>query len=283
MSELDSLLNTVSCMDGIELMKLLPDKSVDAFITDLPYGTTACSWDEIIPFAPMWAEVKRTLKPRGVFVTTASQPFTSKLVMSNLGMFKYSWVWDKVLAANIGTVKYMPLKTHEDVLVFANGSNNYFPELKPDGFKRFGKRVVSNADSRDQDFGTDYNDNVGYPKSILRFARPYNLTDGGLHPTQKPVALYEYLIRTYTQPNELVVDFCCGSGTTGLAAARLNRNYILCDITLEYVEVARKRLAEPRTISFLDGVHASCDTTDKALSSSPIYSPLPLFDIDETA
>lgn len=264
MSELDSLLNTVQCMDGIELMKLLPDKSVDAFITDLPYGTTACSWDEIIPFAPMWAEVKRTLKPRGVFVTTASQPFTSKLVMSNVGMFKYSWVWMKSMATGHMHAKNKPLKRHEDIVVFSSGvtvhesqTDNrmyYYPQMS-DGtpyrktHRTHGAKYLHPASEVNLNFigTTSVNDGERYPHSLLDF--PYGNHDTE-HPTQKPVALYEYLIRTYTQPNELVVDFCCGSGTTALAARNLGRRFIVGDITAEYVEVARDRLAEAYTPLF---------------------------------
>lgn len=115
--------NTVYNVDALTLLAALPDKSVDAFITDLPYGTTACSWDEIIPFAPMWAEVRRTLKPRGVFVTTASQPFTSKLVMSNMSMFRYEWIWEKAIASGFLSAKYRPLREHENILIFSEGAS----------------------------------------------------------------------------------------------------------------------------------------------------------------
>jgi len=253
--ELWEFVNKVHCLDAFTLLRMIPDASVDAYITDLPYGTTACSWDEIIPFAPMWAEVKRTLKPRGVFVTTASQPFTSKLVMSNVGMFKYEWIWAKSKPIGYLNANRRPMMEHESVLVFAVGGStaannkaepmNYFPEMitgaKPyisrkhkgqsyEGYNAHNAHTTINTGSR-------------YPTSILKFA---NSNYESNHPTQKPVALYEYLIRTYTQPDNLVVDFCCGSGTTALAARNLGRRFIAGDITLEYVNVAR-RLAQPWT------------------------------------
>ena len=253
---MNNLINTVQCIDAIELMRSLGDKSVDAYITDLPYGTTACSWDEIIPFAPMWAEVKRTLKPRGVFVTTASQPFTSKLVMSNVGMFRYEWIWAKSNIGGYMNAQYMPLDAHESVLVFSpmraranqfvSDSMAYYPQgVKPTSKlekNKLNNETVYNNSRGNKKGLTHITTETGFPKSILEFS-----SERGLHPTQKPVALYDYLIRTYTQPGDLVVDFCCGSGTTGVAAQQLGRDYIMGDTTLDYVMVARKRFALPYT------------------------------------
>lgn len=232
--------NRVFNCDAFELLRALPDKSVDAYITDLPYGTTACSWDEIIPFAPMWAEVKRTLKPRGVFVTTASQPFTSKLVMSNLDWFRYEWVWNKLISGNFLLAKYQPMKIHENVVVFAESQTNYYPQMRK-GFMRTKGGGKSNLWSMSKTSTT--NDDY-YPVTIIERSNADRDVD---HPTQKPVALYDYLIRTYTQPGDLVVDFCCGSGTTAIAARNLGRRWIAGDITPEYVDIARKRLAMPFT------------------------------------
>lgn len=245
--------NHIYHTDALSLMRSLGDKSVDAYITDLPYGTTACSWDEIIPFAPMWAEVKRTLKPRGVFVTTASQPFTSKLVMSNVGMFKYAWVWNKVQPVGHLNAKVMPLRVHEDVIVFAESTTNYYPQMLPRFTKRIDKRQTKHyAGNGYQAYGT-YDKGGGewdeyYPRSIIAYSNA-DQTDK-VHPTQKPVTLYEYLISTYTRTGDLVVDFCCGSGTTCLAARNLERRFIAGDITPEYVEMARKRLSEAYTPIF---------------------------------
>lgn len=250
------LVGHVHHMDALELMRLIPVGLVDAIITDLPYGTTACHWDEIIPFAPMWAGVKRILKPRGVFVTTASQPFTSKLVMSNLDWFKYEWVWDKPNGTNFLNAPFQPLKTHENILVFsaAVGSFSqsepmmYFPQMvmgvpyKWNSQKSGGFQYNSAPDYEAID-----NPGIRYPRSIINFG-----LDRGLHPTQKPVALYEYLIRTYTQPGDLIVDFACGSGTTAVAAQRLNRRWIIGDSEAKYVEVARKRLALPYTVNMFE-------------------------------
>lgn len=254
---MSALVNRVHWMDCFDLIACLPDKSVDAYITDLPYSTTSLIWDEIIPFAPMWREVKRTLKPRGVFVTTASQPFTSKLVMSNVGMFKYSWVWRKNRGSNPANARIMPMKEHEDICVFGIAGVNYFPQMKQraEGGKsraaytinpsNTGKRQVMGnfIDTKTLNLDPDWR----LPGSVIDFN-----TEVGLHPTQKPVALYEYLISTYTQAGELVVDFCCGSGTTALAARNLGRRFIAGDITPEYVQVARDRLAQPYTINFLN-------------------------------
>lgn len=234
---------------------------MDAYITDLPYGTTACKWDEIIPFAPMWAEVKRTLKPRGVFVTTASQPFTSKLVMSNAEMFKYAWVWVKSMATGHMHAKNKPLKRHEDIVVFSTGatihesqSDNrmyYYPQMiKGDPYRKthrtHGAAYLHPISEANLNFigTTSINNGERYPNSILDF--PFGNHDTE-HPTQKPVTLYEYLIRTYTLPNDLVVDFCCGSGTTALAARNLGRNYIAGDVTREYYQCTLDRLAKPFT------------------------------------
>lgn len=246
--------NSVNCCDALGFMKGLPAASVNAIITDLPYGTTACSWDEIIPFAPMWAGIKRILKPRGVFVTTASQPFTSKLVMSNLAWFKYEWVWNKTKGGMFVHAKNRPLKTHENVLVFSDGvvnhetltnnRMNFYPQMEDIDIPYSRKYYASR--SNDTNFGArpshiDYEVNnitTRYPKTVLLFSNESN----EVHPTQKPVDLYEYLIRTYTQPGELVLDFCCGSGTTLLAAAKTGRRYIGNDITPEYVKIAQDRL-----------------------------------------
>lgn len=234
--------NTVHCADALDFMYWLwrQGVQVDAIITDLPYGTTACSWDEIIPFEPMWAAVKRILKPRGVFVTTASQPFTSKLVMSNLAWFYEELVWDKVLGSGFLDANRKHLKVHETVQVFCEGMPVYNPQMsagksyrKSQGkspspiYHHFARAFVRN-DSGDR-----------YPKSIIQFSNA-DQTDKQ-HNTQKPVALYEYLIRTYTQPGELVLDFCCGSGTTGVACVKTGRNYIMCDTTPEYVKIAQDR------------------------------------------
>jgi site-specific DNA-methyltransferase (adenine-specific) len=248
--------------DCIEVMKTLPAQSVEAIITDLPYGTTACAWDEVIPFAPMWEQVKRVLKPRGVFVTTASQPFTSKLVMSNLEWFKYCWVWDKVKMGNFLTAKIKPLMSHEDICVFSSGNtancskNNmsYFPQMekryKPRQYK---KEANSELYARKNTISIEYKSNVKYPKSILRFDRGRT---GMVHPTQKPVSLYEYLILTYTNPGDTVLDICAGSGTTGEAAIKTGRNCILIEKKPEYFGIIQNRMTQVQAQPLLFEVRA---------------------------
>lgn len=237
--EVDRVYN-VNCFT---LMAALPNQSVDAYILDLPYGTTACGWDEIIPFAPMWAEVKRTLKPRGVFVTTASQPFTSKLVMSNPNMFRYEWIWDKGRGVNFANANRQPMKSHENIVVFSKEGHDYYPQywMSTPYRTKAGTRKNTIEGLRGGSAAKHRPETVSngerFPLSLIAFTR-----DGDDHPTQKPVALYEYLIRTYTQAGELVVDFCCGSGTTALAARNTGRRFICGDITSEYVDIARQRL-----------------------------------------
>lgn len=228
--------------DCLEFMRGMEANSVHAIITDLPYGTTACAWDEIIPFAPMWEQVKRVLKPNGVFVTTASQPFTSKLIISNLEWFKYSWVWNKNNSAGFAAVKYRPFIITEDVCVFAYGSHIYNPQMEKRGKPRqkgFGGGISELYGMKPKKGEVN---NIYHPKNILDFSK-VNQIDGD-HPTQKPVALYEYLVKTYTNEGETVLDFCAGSGTTGVACMRTNRNFIGVEKELEYYNIAKRRIAQ---------------------------------------
>lgn len=226
--------------DCLEVMKSMPDKSVDAIITDLPYGTTACSWDVVIPFEPMWEQVKRVCK--GVFVTTASQPFTSKLVMSNIDWFKYEWVWDKGLAGNIFLAKYQPMKITENVCVFSRNGHTFNPIKTPGN-----KRKMKNNGMSDSAFGNFKQYDGGYsdqrnPVNLLYF--PNTDRKGIEHPTQKPVALYEYLIRTYTNEGDTVLDMTMGSGTTMVACVNTGRNGIGIEIDPTYFAIAEKRIKE---------------------------------------
>jgi len=240
--------------DCLEVMKSIPDKSVDAIITDIPYGTTACKWDVIIPFEPMWAQVKRICK--GAFVTTASQPFTSKLVMSNLDGFKYEWIWNKNIAANFLSCKKMPFLIHENILVFSerganNGSKNpmtYNPQMTKRDKPRIGTLNLHPETSKNPKYhhlrGRDTKEVVWterYPKSILQTNAK---RIGSVHPTQKPVALYEYLIRTYTNEGDTVLDITMGSGTTGVACVQTGRNFIGIEIDPTYYAIAERRIAE---------------------------------------
>ena len=233
--------------DCLTIMPTLPQ--VDAIITDLPYGTTACAWDEVIPFAPMWAEVKRILKPRGVFVTTASQPFTSKLVMSNLEWFKYEWVWEKNRASDFINANYRPMKQHENIEVFSDGDaapGCINPmAYNPQGFVRKAIRKYKDSNlgigrDRASQHGNYTSKGENFPISILRFGIDNDVE----HPTQKPVALYEYLILTYTNPGDTVLDISAGSGTTGVAAILTGRNAILIEKDAGYFEVMQRRIAQ---------------------------------------
>jgi len=226
--------------DCLEVMKGMGDKSVDAIITDLPYGTTACKWDAIIPFEPMWKQVKRINK--GVFVTTASQPFTSKLVMSNPYQFKYEWIWDKGLAGNIFLAKYQPMKVTENVCVFSENGYTFNP-LKTPG----NKRKMKNNGMKDSAFGNFDKYDGGYsdernPINIIYF--PNTDRKGIVHPTQKPVALYQYLIKTYTNEGDTVLDITMGSGTTGVACVQTGRKFTGIEIDSVYYEIAKKRIQE---------------------------------------
>lgn len=232
--------------DCLELMKNIPDGSIDAVITDPPYGTTACKWDTVIPFEPMWEQLKRVIKPNGAIVLFGSQPFTSSLVMSNPKMFKYEWIWDKVKPSTFLNAKIEPLKKHESILVFSVGK---FPSYKPIKTKGKIRNKTPNRNEvvREHVYGVVGNNSIVningdyYPKSIIEISNAKQT--GKLHPTQKPVALMEYLIKTYTNEGETVLDFTAGSGTTGIACQNLNRNFILIEKEPKYVEIIKNRLA----------------------------------------
>lgn len=240
--------------DCLEVMKSIPDGSVDAIITDPPYGMTACKWDSVIPFEPMWAELKRIIKSNGAIIFTASQPFTSLLVMSNIKMFRTSWIYQKRCASNFAQGKYMPMKEHEDVLVFGKQKTVYYPirqERKGSGLARskYAYSDASRANSGEfvgkmkrgaieNDGG---NNELRLPSSIQEFNNRAS-GDIGFHPTQKPVLLLEYLIKTYTLENETVLDFTMGSGTTGVACKNLNRNFIGIELDEGYFNIAKERI-----------------------------------------
>jgi site-specific DNA-methyltransferase (adenine-specific) len=227
--------------DCLEEMPKLADKSIDMILCDLPYGTTACKWDTIIPFEPLWKEYKRLIKDKGAIVLTASQPFTSALVMSNIEWFKYEWIWDKAKAANFPQVKYAPLKIHENVLVFSEGRNHYNPEMVKGQKRQKGGYFVSGEVAVMDGAPAKVND-IYYPKSILDFSIADN-KDAGLHPTQKPVALFEYFIRTYTNEDDTVLDNCAGSFTTAIACMNTNRKYICIEKDKKYFDIGKDRIA----------------------------------------
>lgn len=242
------LMGRVTHIEALELLALLPDASADAIITDLPYGTTACAWDEVIPFAPMWAGVRRVLKPRGVFVTTASQPFTSALVMSNPSWFRYEWVWDKVNGATGLHASTQPIKSHENVLVFSEDSGVYFPQMTKTARRVDKARAIPAGEAFSGGEKKRVYDNNGfqYPKSVIQFSNA-DQTDK-IHPTQKSVGLYRYLVRTYTRPGDLVLDFCCGSATTGMACREEGRRFVLGERDADIAQTAQARLDAPYTL-----------------------------------
>ena len=227
--------------DCLEIMPTLEAQSFDAIIADIPYGTTACSWDTVIPFAPMWEQLKRLAKPRAAIVLFGSQPFTSALVMSNPSMFRYTWVWDKARPSGFQIAKYRPMMRHEDISVFAKEALNYYPimEMRERAIRG---RVVSRSDSSP----IKYNDGLTRtythknPQSIIWIPKE-NTRE---HPTQKPVALMEYLIRTYTNEGDTVLDFTMGSGTTMVAAVNTNRNGVGIELREDYYTIAQRRIAE---------------------------------------
>jgi site-specific DNA-methyltransferase (adenine-specific) len=220
--------------DCLERMKEIESGSVDAVICDPPYGTTACKWDSVIDLELMWEQLKRIVKPNGAIVLTASQPFTSVLIMSNLKSYKYNWVWHKKTAGNGSCAKFQPLKTHEDVVVF---SGKYKPQMIT-GKNRMkgGKNVESGEASRSLPPKYHKSDQY-YPKSVLNIK-----TERGFHPTQKPVALMEYLIKTYTNEGEIVLDFAMGSGSTIIAAKNTDRSAIGIEMDEGYFKIAQDRI-----------------------------------------
>jgi site-specific DNA-methyltransferase (adenine-specific) len=229
--------------DCLEAVPQLEAQSVDAILTDVPYGTTACSWDVVIPFPEMWKVVKHVLKKKGAFVTTASQPFTSKLVCSNLEWFRDEWIWDKVNGANFGNVKYSPFRTHENIEVFCDGLPKTYNPIYRKVSKPFGKISLIQSEVTASKLKPT-KQGVGYPSTIIRIMRPNNLSDGGLHPTQKPEALYRYLALTYTNPDNVILDFCMGSGTTGVACVQTGRRFVGIEISKDYCDIAVKRIKD---------------------------------------
>ncbi len=240
--------------DCIEVMKTLEDGSIDAIITDPPYGTTACKWDSVIDFELMWEQLNRIIKPNGAIVLFGSEPFSSALRMSNIKNYKYDWVWDKMRGSNIFNAKTMPLKQHEIISVFFNDVCNYNPqprELKESTKKR-SRRSMNDLKVGESSIGSNFtafksnnkNKDFGYPQTILTFTKESNnqYKKVVFHPTQKPIALMEYLIKTYTNENETVLDFTMGSGSTGVACKQTNRNFIGIEKEKNYFKIAQERI-----------------------------------------
>ena len=234
--------------DCLERMKEIESGSVDMILADPPYGTTACKWDSIIPLEPMWEQLKRIIKPNGAIVMTAANPFTSVLIASNLSMFKYSLVWKKSKISHFAQAPYRFLTEHEDVVVFSDGGTSKNAKLRmiynPQGTVDCNKICKGKSHSDHRPSTKTQNNYVqtktGYPKSILEFKSDL----AKAHPTQKPVALMEYLIKTYTNESETVLDFTAGSFTTGVACVNLNRKFIGIEMDKGYFDIGVNRIKE---------------------------------------
>jgi site-specific DNA-methyltransferase (adenine-specific) len=231
--------NDIYNMDCLEGMKEIADGSVDMVLCDLPYGTTQNKWDSVISLQALWREYTRVCKQGAAVVLTTQMPFTSAVVVSNLPWFKYEWIWEKNVATGHLNSNVAPMKKHENILVFANGKVPYYPQMmqgKPYSMKR--KPVNDNGSNYGTIVRTDtVNEGQRFPVSVLQFNR-----ETGLHPTQKPVALFEYLIRTYTNPGQLVLDNCMGSGTTAIACINTGRQYIGFESDPGYFRIAQDRV-----------------------------------------
>lgn len=236
--------------DCLEVMKQIPSESIDAIITDPPYGTTACKWDSVISFEPMWEQLNRIIKPNGAIVLFGSEPFSSALRMSNIKNYKYDVIWQKNNFTGFLRAKKAPLKAHEVISVFCNEAENYYPQkwfIRDEFIDK--RKTLNNTKIKDGILKNikrvrKADDGTRYPTSIIQFAHKPNKN---IHPTQKPVALMEYLIKTYTNENETVLDFTMGSGTTGVAAKNLNRNFIGIEQDEKYFKIASERINKEET------------------------------------
>ena len=245
-------MNTLHHGDCLEVMATLADGSVDAIITDLPYGTTSCHWDSVIPFEPMWEQLSRIIRPNGAIVLFGSEPFTSVLITSNIKMFRYCWIWEKENASNFFAAKFQPLNNTEDIVVFSKGGCNNGTKnpafYNPQGVKIVNQPCINSksvggllgvAHKSAMVGGRKYTRTLaGYPLKTLKYKRDSNKS----HPTQKPIALMEYLIKTYTNENETVLDFTMGSGTTIIAAENTRRNSIGIERDEAIFQLAVKRI-----------------------------------------
>jgi len=229
--------------DCLKALLKIPNNSIDLILTDPPYGTTACKWDSIIPFEPMWKELKRIIKDNGCIALFGSEPFSSSLRISNIKWFRYDWVWEKTRPTGFFLAKKQPLKIHENISIFYKKQCFYNPIKKKADEKKIDKRKTFNPTSNPYLGGIIKNrtkdDGTRFPLSIQKFS---SISQKGQHPTQKPVALLEYLIKTYTIENDRVLDFTMGSGSTGVACKNLNRNFIGIELDKEYFKIAENRI-----------------------------------------
>ena len=237
--------------DCLEIMKQIPEGSIDMILCDLPYGTTACSWDIVIPFDKLWEQYERIIKPNGAIVLFGSEPFSSHLRLSS-NKFKYDWIWEKNRGTGMASAKKRPMKSHETISVFYNKTSKYFPIME----KTKSEHMINCAKKglkRNTTTNSEHHENMGgvyggdfsgiiYPKTVLHFDTVNNRSKDRKHSTQKPVDLCEYLIKTYTNEGETVLDNCAGSGTTGIACINTNRNYILIEKEQKYFDIINERI-----------------------------------------
>ena len=251
-------LNRIYNMDCLEGMKRIPDKSVDMILCDLPYGTTACKWDTVIPFEPLWEQYERIIKDNGAIVLFGSEPFSSYLRLSNIKMYRYDWIWHKNFSGGFATAKRQPMKYHEIISVFYKAQPTYNPQFQEyaDSVKvRFKegdmvnrtKEAISPTNKITGGLGYEGEQSISfirgkYPESVQKFDGVPNCNGIRVHPTQKPVDLLEYLIKTYTNEGETVLDNCMGSGTTAVACININRNYIGFELDQNYYKIAQERI-----------------------------------------
>jgi len=240
--------------DCLEVMKTIEDNSIDAVICDPPYGTTACKWDSVIPFEPMWEQLNRIIKPNGAIVLFGSEPFSSALRMSNIKNYKYDWIWDKVNGSNFANAKRQPLRQNENISLFYKKQCIYNPIMVERDEKNIRHTKRKNGVGNDEIYGLSKNVDFdgsrkyGYPKNIITYNKKSKELHPSkiVHPTQKPVELMEYLIKTYTNENETVLDFTMGSGSTGVACVNTNRNFIGIELDETYFNIAKKRIEEQK-------------------------------------
>lgn len=255
-----TVINSIIHGDCLEVMKDIPDKSIDMILCDLPYGLTSNKWDSVISLDNLWNQYKRIIKENGIIALTASQPFTSTLVTSNPEMYKHEWIWYKNRGSNFANTVREPMKEHESVLIFSNGGWTYNKQMEPrsgTGLKR--AQYKFNFRTKSENY-RDFEDkeDVALPELRVPSSVQFFICETGLHPTQKPVALFEYLIKTYTNEGDLVLDNCIGSGTTAVACIRTNRNYIGIELDETYHQIACDRVAKtPRNLLSYDTSNTS--------------------------
>ena len=233
--------------DCLDKMKDIPDVSIDAIITDPPYGTTACKWDSVIPFEPMWEQLNRIIKPNGAICLFGSEPFSSALRMSNIKHFKYDWIWDKKIPVGMSYARFQPMRQTENISVFCKSKTVYNPQMvkRDKAIKKGGNKYSPTSPIQACKKGREFQKTYEYknPVNLLTFDR---IRRGTVHPTQKPVDLLEYLICTYTNGGEAVLDFTMGSGTTGVACVNTNRNFIGIELDEGYFNIAKDRIEEAK-------------------------------------